>query len=214
MEITPLTPEGQEQGRADDQVHARNCSALGQVAYDTYYAGQTPVLAWQNLSADTHERWNAVALAVAQACVPQRHLPPARPGPRPTQEEQWQHREAIRDFWLPIIAPAGQVDAEKVLDELSDFSHVLNEVSSVYSSVTGGTLSKPMYYASAVIGVYENHVDDTVNEAVVDVLLDIAEDEDDERLLENLSAQAAAYGCADLQAALAERNRRCQRNPS
>ena len=63
--------------------------------------------------------------------------------------------EVYQDFWKKIICDEnGNVDVEQVKKELCDYYHMLQEVPRVYSEVTGGMLSKPLYYAQEVLDYF------------------------------------------------------------
>jgi hypothetical protein len=63
-----------------------------------------------------------------------------------TAEKVW------NNFWADIcLDENGNVDMEQVKKELADFRFMIKEVPKVYSHVTGGLLSKPMYHAEGVI---------------------------------------------------------------
>lgn len=62
------------------------------------------------------------------------------------------------DFWAEIcLDENGNVDMEQVKKELADFRFIIQEVPKVYSHVTGGELSKPMYYAKGVVEKADEH---------------------------------------------------------
>lgn len=65
--------------------------------------------------------------------------------------------ETYENFWKLIVEKDGEVDMEQVKKELHDFHIVMNEVSKVYSHLTGGQLSKPHYYADDVISEVYNY---------------------------------------------------------
>lgn len=79
--------------------------------------------------------------------------------------------EVYQEFWKSIICDKdGNVDVEQVKKELCDYYYMLQEVPSVYSEVTGGMLSKPLYDAKYVLDFfYEKYADKT---AYVDCLVD------------------------------------------
>lgn len=63
-------------------------------------------------------------------------------------EEEW-------EFWKDIVCNEdGTINIEQLKKELCDFSVMIGEVPKVYVAVTGGTLSKPLYYADTVISVF------------------------------------------------------------
>ena len=64
-------------------------------------------------------------------------------------EEEW-------EFWKDIVCNEdGTINIEQLKKELCDFSLMIGEVPKVYVAVTGGTLSKPLYYADTVISVFK-----------------------------------------------------------
>lgn len=64
--------------------------------------------------------------------------------------------EVYNEFWKGIVEVDGVVDMQAVKNELSDFSHMLDQVPKVYMEVTRGRISKPNTYASAVISEFNN----------------------------------------------------------
>ena len=59
------------------------------------------------------------------------------------------------DFWKDIIMNKdGTVNLGAVKNELADFKFIIDQVPEVYSAVTGGMLSKPMYKANVVIDTF------------------------------------------------------------
>lgn len=61
-----------------------------------------------------------------------------------------------QDFWKEIICDKdGKVDIEQVKKELCDYYKILQEVPKVYSEVTGGVLSKPLYDAETVLSFFQ-----------------------------------------------------------
>ena len=62
-----------------------------------------------------------------------------------------------QDFWKEIICDKdGKVDIEQVKKELCDYYKILQEVPKVYSEVTGGVLSKPLYDAETVLSFFRD----------------------------------------------------------
>lgn len=58
--------------------------------------------------------------------------------------------DEVQDYWLPLLKTDGEWDETKIRAELHDLVFVLNQVSEVYLHITGGKLSKPMYYADVI----------------------------------------------------------------
>ncbi len=67
----------------------------------------------------------------------------------------------VEDYWLPLLKTGGQWDEQKIRAELHDLVFVANQVSALYDHVSGGKLSKPMYYADVIKAEF----DDAVNKA-------------------------------------------------
>jgi chaperonin cofactor prefoldin len=65
-------------------------------------------------------------------------------------------------FWKEIY-PAGMT-AQDIDKELSDLEFVADQLGKVYSHLTGGVLSKPMYYAEVINSLHDDYITDIVNE--------------------------------------------------
>lgn len=84
-------------------------------------------------------------------------------------------------FWEDIIYKKGKLDEKQVLKELSDFYYIMEQVPKVYDEITGGALSKLMYPAETVLGIFEDlHYDkkiiqDDMREIVNNLNLDLKE---------------------------------------
>jgi hypothetical protein len=76
--------------------------------------------------------------------------------------------ESFQTFWKPIICPNGELDLEQVKKELFDYHNIMMEVSKVDDEITGGRISKPNTRADAVIAVYEDRVNELIEEALKD----------------------------------------------
>ena len=63
--------------------------------------------------------------------------------------------EAYDTWWADIVETDGVMDPEKVKLELADYLNMMGWVSSVYSEVTSGMISKPHTDPNAVIAVHE-----------------------------------------------------------
>lgn len=99
------------------------------------------------------------------------------------------YNNVYNDFWKGIIENDRKINKEQLKKELCDFYFINQEVSKVYSHVTKGTLSKPLYSADTVISLYdeimeENYIDKQITE---DDLKDMIERCDTkEKLVEEL----------------------------
>lgn len=74
----------------------------------------------------------------------------------------------FEEYWKPLLQTDGGWDEAKIKNEMHDLAFVAEQVSEVYLHITGGQLSKPMYYADGVIHAHDNEVARAVEEAVGD----------------------------------------------
>lgn len=80
--------------------------------------------------------------------------------------------DKLDEFWKGVYANG--MTAQDVVDELHDFHIMLENVPSVYMEVTGGLLSKHLYDSDTVIGVYEDHLNTLIEEALEERLEELA----------------------------------------
>lgn len=65
--------------------------------------------------------------------------------------------QIYQDFWKEIICDKdGNIDIEKVKNELHDYYIMLEEVPKVYSEITDGILSNPLYDAETVLSFFRD----------------------------------------------------------
>lgn len=85
-----------------------------------------------------------------------------------TSEEEIESKtqEDLDEIWLPLLKTDGQWDSDKIRAELHDLVFIYNQVAEVYMYITGGLLSKAMYYA----GVIKQQFDDNISSAVQEEL--------------------------------------------
>jgi len=79
-----------------------------------------------------------------------------------TVDKAWEWYESF------VTNEDGSIDMPSLKNELFDAYFVLMQVSKVYCHITGGSLSKPLYYSSTVIREYEKHLEDHVEEVMRD----------------------------------------------
>lgn len=72
------------------------------------------------------------------------------------------------EFWKPLLQTNGKWDEKKIKNELSDLVFIYEQVDEVYCALTGGKLSKPMYYANTIITEYEQQLSDSYDEGYND----------------------------------------------
>ena len=76
-----------------------------------------------------------------------------------------------QEYWKDIICKEdGSIDVDAVKCELADYYRMLQNVPLVYSEVTGGMLSKPLYKADFVLGYFREKYSDKA--WAVDLLAD------------------------------------------
>jgi hypothetical protein len=67
------------------------------------------------------------------------------------------HEETFVKFWQPIICKRnGDIDLDKLKQELHDYFIVIQEVTLVYAELTGGRISKPNADSNYVIQAVED----------------------------------------------------------
>jgi len=69
------------------------------------------------------------------------------------------YKEMWEKWWKPLLELKEDVPVE-VMKELADYAFVLDQVPAVYRAITNGKLSKTNYYASVIIGEYEQNIND------------------------------------------------------
>lgn len=76
------------------------------------------------------------------------------------------------EFWKPLLQTDGKWDEQKIKNEMHDLCCVLDQVSEVYCHITGGLLSKPMYYADVIKAKYDDQITEAYEEGYQDALDD------------------------------------------
>lgn len=74
-------------------------------------------------------------------------------------------RSEARAFWKDIIYKDGKLDEEQVMKELEDFYFVMHEYPKVVDHITGGKMSKCMYYADDIIALADEHYQEMFSES-------------------------------------------------
>lgn len=88
-------------------------------------------------------------------------------------------------FWREIIYKNGKLDEEAILNELADFSFLIESISHVYYEITGGMVSKPLTLPKEVLSIFhELHLDLGITQSDVQDM--IAENPTREDLVEAL----------------------------
>jgi hypothetical protein len=78
--------------------------------------------------------------------------------------------------WAHVEAPDGAISRDAVARELSDFSFIMEQVSTVYSELAD--LSKPNYHAHAILGVIHERQEEHYRQHYAERLCDQAEEVD------------------------------------
>lgn len=79
------------------------------------------------------------------------------------------------EFWKNIVFTDGEIDTQKVFDELHDYGFLLYAIPIVYQEVTGGKMSKTHYIPSVVIDLFRDYVEELNQEAVKEAMEDLDE---------------------------------------
>ncbi|GAA4002089.1 hypothetical protein GCM10022631_10900 [Deinococcus rubellus] len=142
-----------------------------------------------------HGSWNAGVMAILRAAIPAHLLPPETLERHASDAQVADSQAEHRQFWEGIIRnPDGSLNEDQVHAELADYGHLIREVPKVYDAITGGMLSKPNYFAHAVIGVYEDQRNRDIDDAVLEVLADLYRDLEDEDVRELIMLAAQPHG--------------------
>jgi hypothetical protein len=79
------------------------------------------------------------------------------------------YQATYNDFWKDLVENEdGTLDRDKVMRELSDYHHLMQQATDVYSHVSGGRISKPNTMAFEVIAVADERIDEIVDEEIRD----------------------------------------------
>ena len=76
----------------------------------------------------------------------------------------------FKDIWEPLLYTNGSLDPKKIKDEMGDLIFVHEQISRVYDHITGGLLSKAMYYADVIIDQYNDKIQEAYDEGYADAL--------------------------------------------
>lgn len=92
-------------------------------------------------------------------------------------------------YWKELLQTNGKWSENKIRNEMHDLVFVMEQVGKVYMAITGGKLSKPMYYASTIIQEHEEACNQAVND-YRDMLLDDCKDMTKEEIIEYVKDNA------------------------
>jgi hypothetical protein len=76
--------------------------------------------------------------------------------------------ESWEEIWKPLLYTKGKPDIKKIKNEMHDLIFIYEQVGKVYYALTGGMLSKPMYYADQIISLHEQELEDSYNNGYKD----------------------------------------------
>jgi hypothetical protein len=79
-------------------------------------------------------------------------------------EKQWE--DDWKKIWRPSLLTDGKLDEQKIKNEMHDLVFIYKQVGEVYKSLTGGMLSKPMYYAQTIIQLHEERIQQAYDEGL------------------------------------------------
>lgn len=80
--------------------------------------------------------------------------------------------EDYERLWKPLMLTDGKFDEQKIKNEMVDLIFIFNQVSKVYSALTEGLLSKPMYYADVIIEQHNEAVEAAYEQGYSDAMLE------------------------------------------
>jgi len=79
-------------------------------------------------------------------------------------------KDEYEEFWKQLVEnPDGTINMEKLMNELSDYSALMDNANKVYYAVTGGRLSKPGTDPQVVIDLAEERTQEAIQEAIEDL---------------------------------------------
>jgi hypothetical protein len=85
------------------------------------------------------------------------------------EEVDKETKESI-EYWIKLMKTKGKWDDKKIRAELHDLIFIFHQVSEVYCHITGGMLSKPMYYAKTITDSHDACVDEAYAEGRAELL--------------------------------------------
>jgi len=83
-----------------------------------------------------------------------------------------EYQKEYHRIWEEIVETDGELDLDKVMRELYDFSNLIESSSKVYCHVTRGLISKPTTTAEVIIRVFDEQRDLDIQEAIREEKLD------------------------------------------
>ena len=87
--------------------------------------------------------------------------------------KRYTREDAKKDFeelWEPLLYANGALDLRKIEAEMGDLIFVHEQIARVYCHITGGLLSKAMYYADVVIDQYNDQIQKAYDEGYADAV--------------------------------------------
>ena len=86
----------------------------------------------------------------------------------------------FKEFWKPLLTIDGKYDEQKIKNEMHDLDFATDQISELYMELTGGRLSKPMYYAQTILQEHnENFLNKGITQDDVAMFIKEAKDLDD-----------------------------------
>ena len=86
------------------------------------------------------------------------------------EKERLSPEDNYNEFWKEIVEKNGELDLNQIKKELSDYSFILDQLPKIYCHVTGGLLSKHMYFAGTIIQVFEERQSELFEDLLKDEL--------------------------------------------
>jgi hypothetical protein len=86
------------------------------------------------------------------------------------------YEQTYTRFWQHLVEnPDGSLNRDAVQRELADYQFLIGQVPIVYDEVTGGRVSDPRAMGHAVISIFQERLQQTLDEAVVEQFRELAE---------------------------------------
>jgi hypothetical protein len=99
------------------------------------------------------------------------------------KNELWNKK--FKEFWKPLLQTNGKYNEQKIKNELHDLDFIADQISKIYCELTGGALSKPMYYAKTILNeVEERYLDKDITKDDIEMFIKECKTKKD--LIENL----------------------------
>lgn len=156
--------------------------------------------AWDALNPDDRQRWEAAGRDTLGTLL-FRPVLGGHDRHAPAEEVAAHLAEAEREWAEIITGPDGQLDRQKVIAELADYSVILSGAGEVFLHITDGMVSNPFTKADVVKDLADGIRSAAATEEVAEALVNLArslDENDHAEVLELLYRAATESGVEDL----------------